>query len=118
MNADAFALLMLGVIAVSLGLAGYYFIAAFDQARPMLPAPLQGEFAARFAFDRFIWSGTATAAARRSYLLSHVYGCAGLLGMTVLAAGNSSPFAVWSLAGITVLAIVVTLRAWRRYRAS
>jgi len=117
MNPDAFALLMLGVIAVSLGLAGYYFLTAFDQARPMLPASLQDEFAARFALDRFIWSGTPAAAARRSYLLSHVFGCIAFCGMTALAAGNdSAPVTVWLFAGATVIALIVTLRAWFRFR--
>jgi len=75
MNPHAFALLMLGVVAVALGFSGYYFQMAVEQARPILPAPLQDEFAVRFALDRFIWSGKAAAPARRSYLRSHVFGC-------------------------------------------
>jgi hypothetical protein len=119
MNAHAFALLMLGVIAVSLGLSGYYFQVAVEQARPLLPASLQDEFAARFALDRFIWSGTAAAAARRSYLRSHVFGCIAIFGMAALVANSdSAPVAVWLFAGVTVFALAVTLRACWRYRGS
>ncbi len=117
MNPDAFALLMLGVIAVSLGFSGYYFLAAFEQARPILPASLQDEFAARFALDRFIWSGKAAAAARRSYLRSHAAACIAFFGMTALAAGNdSAPVTVWTFGGISAAALVFTLRACRRCR--
>ena len=115
MDPNTFALLMLGVIAVSLGFSGYYFQSAFELARPFLPATLQDEFAARFALDRFIWSGKATAPARRSYLRSHGFACIAFFGMTALAAGNNSaPVTVWIFGGISVAAIVVTLRAWRR----
>ena len=119
MDPHAFALLMLGVVAVSLGLSGYYFQTAFEQARPILPAPLQNEFAARFALDRFIWSSKAAAAARRSYLRSHVSACFAFFGMTALAAnGDSAPVAVWLFAGVTLFALAVTLRACRRSRES
>jgi len=118
MDPNVFSLLMLAVIAVSLGLSGYYFQMAIEQARPILPAPLQEEFAARFALDRFIWSGKAAAPARRSYLRSHVFGCVAFFGLAALAAnGNSEPVAVWLFAGVTVFALVVTLRACRLYRA-
>jgi hypothetical protein len=118
MDPNVFSLLTLAVIAVSLGLSGYYFQMALEQARPILPAPLQEEFAARFALDRFIWSGKAAAPARRSYLRSHVFGCVAFFGMSTLAAhGNSEPVAVWLFAGATVFALAVTLRAWRLYRA-
>ena len=115
MDPDAFALLML--IAVSLGFSGYYFQTALEQARPILPAPLQDEFAARFALDRFIWSGKAAAPARRSYLRSHAAACVAFFGMTALAAENdSASITVWIFGGISVAALVVTLRAWRRSR--
>jgi hypothetical protein len=92
---------------------------AVEQARPILPAPLQDEFAARFALDRFIWSGKAAAPARRSYLRSHVFGCIAFFGMAALVAnGDSAPIAVWLFAGVTVFALAVTLRAWSRYRGS
>jgi hypothetical protein len=117
MDPNAFSLLMLVVIAVSLGFAGYYFQMALEQARPILPAPLQDEFAARFALDRFIWSGKAAAAARRSYLRSHAYACIAFFGMTGLAAGNdSAPVTIWIFGGVSVAALVVTLHAWRRSR--
>ena len=119
MNPHAFALVMLGVVAVALGFSGYYFQMAVEQARPILPAPLQDEFAARFALDRFIWSGKAAAPARRSYLRSHVFGCIAFFGMAALVAnGDSAPIAVWLFAGVTVFALAVTLRAWPRYRGS
>ena len=119
MNPHAFALVMLGVVAVALGFSGYYFQMAVDQARPILPASLQDEFAARFALDRFIWSGKAAAPARRSYLRSHLFGCVAIFGMSALVAnGDSAPAAVWLFAGMTVFAIAVTLRAFRRYRGS
>ena len=119
MNLHAFALLLLGIIAVSLFFSGYYFLTAFDQARPILPASLQDEFAARFALDRFIWSGKAAAPARRSYLRSHLFGCVAIFGMAALVAnGDTAPAAVWLSAGVTVFAIAVTLRAFRRYRGS
>ena len=113
MNPHAFALLMLGVVAVALGFSGYYFQMAVEQARPILPAPLQdGKFAARFALDRFIWSGTGAAAARRSYLRSHIFGCIAFIGMMALvASSDSAPVAVWLFAGVTVFAFAVTLRA-------
>jgi hypothetical protein len=116
MNPNAFALLMIAVIAVSLGLSGYYFLCAFEQARPILPPALQNEFAARFALDGFIWSGKAAAPARRSYLRSHAAACIGFIGMTALAAG-SAPVSVWIFGGISVTALAFTLRAWRRYRS-
>jgi hypothetical protein len=119
MDPNVFALLMLGVVAVSLGFAGYYFQKAIEQARPILPAPLQDEFAARFALDRFIWSGKAAAPARRSYLRSHLFGCFAFFGMAALVAnGDSAPVAVWLFAGVTVFALAVTLRACWLYRAS
>ena len=118
MDPHTFALLTLGVVAASLGLSGYYFQLAIEQARPILPAALQDEFAARFALDRFIWSGKAAAPARRSYLRSHIFGCIGFIGMAALAAnGDSAPAIVWLFTGGTVFALAVTLRAWRRYRA-
>jgi hypothetical protein len=118
MDPHAFALLMLGVVAVSLGFSAYYFQMAVDQARPVLPATLQDEFAARFALDRFIWRGKAAAPARRSYLRSHVFGCIGFIGMAALVAnGDSAPAAVWLFAGAALFALSVTLRAWRCYRA-
>jgi hypothetical protein len=119
MNPHAFALLMLCVVAVSLGLSGYYFQRAVEQARPILPAPLREEFAARFALDRFLGSGKAAAPARRSYLRSHVFGCIAFFGMTLLVAnGDSAPVAVWLFAGVTVFALAVTLHVWRRYHGS
>jgi len=119
MDPNVFSLLMLAVIAVSLGLSGYYFQMAIEQARPILPAPLQDEFAVRFALDRFIWSGKAAAPARRSYLRSHVFGCIAFFGMAALvASSDSAPIAVWLFAGVTVFALAVTLRAWSRYRGS
>lgn len=119
MNPNVFALLMLGVIAVSLGFSGYYFQLALEQARPILPAPLQDEFAARFALDRFIWSGKAAAPARCSYLRSHLYGCAAFFGMAALVAGvDSAPAVVWLFAGVALFALAVTLRACWRYRGS
>jgi hypothetical protein len=117
MSPDAAVLLTLFITALSLGLAGYYLFAAFDQARPMLPSGLHDDFIAHFAIERFIWSGAAPAAARRSYLLSHAYGCVGLFCMTVLAFRNSAAITVWLLAAATVTAGVLTLRCWRRYRA-
>ena len=66
---------------------------------------MQDEFAARFALDRFIWSGKAAAPARRSYLRSHLFGCVAIFGMAALVAnGDSAPVAVWLFAGVTVLA--------------
>ena len=119
MNPHAFALLMLGITAVSLFFSGYYFQMALEQARPILPAPLQQEFAARFALDRFIWSGKAAAPARRSYLRSHLFGCVAVFSMAALVAnGDSAPVAVWLFAGVTMFALAVTLRAFWRYRGS
>ena len=119
MNPHAFALLMLGVVAVALGFSGYYFQRAVEQARPILPAALQDEFAARFALDRFIWSSKAAAPARRSYLRSHIYGCFAFFGMMALVANSdSAPVAVWLFGAVTVFALAVTLRAWCRYRGS
>ena len=118
MDPHAFAFLMLGVVAVSLGFSGYYFQMTVEQARPILPAPLQDEFAARFALDRFIWSGKTAAAARRSYVRSHVFGCIAFIGMAALVAnGDSAPGAVWLFTAVALFALVVTLRAWRHYRA-
>jgi hypothetical protein len=83
---------------------------ALEQARPILPVPLQDEFAA--ALDRFIWSGKAAAPARRSYLRSHAAACIAFSEMTALAAGNASAtVTVWTFAGISAAALVVTLRA-------
>jgi hypothetical protein len=116
MDPNIFALLMLGVIAVSLGFSGYYFLAAFELARPVLPASLQDEFAARFALDRFIWSGNAAEPARRSYLRSHAAACVAFFGMTALAA-TSAAVSVWIFGGISAAALFFTVRAWWRYRS-
>jgi hypothetical protein len=119
MNPNVFVPLILAVIAVSLGFSGYYFQLALEQARPILPAPLQDEFAARFALDRFIWSGKAAAPARRSYLRSHLCGCVAFFGMATLVANvDSAPVAIWLFAGVSVFALAVTLRACWRYRGS
>ncbi len=37
--------------------------------------------------------------------------------MALVASSDSAPVAVWLFAGVTVFALAVTLRAWRRYRA-
>ena len=116
MNPDILASLVLAITAVSLGLAGYFFFATFDLARPMLPEALREEMTGRFAVERFIRSGAAPLPARRSFFLSHAFGCIGLFGMTVLAAGDSSTIVVWLLAGATVVAGVITGHSWRRYR--
>ncbi len=117
MSPETAALLTLCITALSLGLAGYYFYAAFDQARPVLPSGLHDDFMSHFAIERYIWSSAAPASARRSYLLSHAYGCVGLFCMTVLAFGNSAAVTVWVLAAATATAGVLTLRCWRRTRA-
>ena len=47
MDPNAFALLMLCVIAVSLGFAGYYFQMTLEQAWPIMPAALHDDGRAR-----------------------------------------------------------------------
>ena len=119
LDPNAFALLMLGVIAMSLGCSGYYFQMAIEQVRPILSAAPQDEFAARFALDCFVWSGKAAAPARRSYLRSHAPACIAFFGMTALAAGNDSTgVTVGTFAAISLVAIVVTLLAGTARAAS
>jgi hypothetical protein len=85
---------------------------ALEQA---LRVPLQDEFAARFALDRFIWSGKAAAPARRSYLSSHTAACIAFFGND-RARRRQCQLSPWIFAGISAAAVVVTLRARRRFR--
>ncbi len=118
MNArpDIIGLLTLAVAALELGLAGYYFFAAFDVARPWLPQPLQEKMRARFALDRFIWNGMVPTPARWKYLLSHVFACIGLGCLAILAITRGPPLGGLIFSGIAAYALLDCWLCWRKYR--
>ena len=101
---------------LSLGVSGYYYYAAFDQARLRFPAPLQEELAARFAFDTFIWAESVPASARRDYLRSHVYACVAFVSILAVAIERGPPIAALLFGTISLIAVVATLRCWSKYR--
>jgi hypothetical protein len=116
MSPDAVTIIVLAAAAFELGLAGYYFYAAFDRARPWLPQPLQDDMRARFAIDNFIWRGMVPTPARRQYLLSHVCACVGLSCLTILAFTQGPLIGGLLFAGITALALADCWFCWRHYR--
>jgi hypothetical protein len=113
---DTISLLTLAVAALTLGLSGYYFFAAFDTARPWLPQPMQENVRARFALDRYIWSRMMPTPARWQYLLSHVSACVGLGCLAVLAIMRGPLFGGLMFAAITAFALVDCWLCWRKYR--
>ena len=116
MRPDTVGLLTLAVAALTLGLSGYYFFAAYNAARPWLPQPLQEEMRARFALDRFIWHGTVPTPVRRQYLLSHVFACIGLGCLAILAVTRGPLFGGLMFAAIAAFALVDCWLCWRNYR--
>lgn len=118
MGPNAVNLLTLAAAALELGCARYYFYAPFDKARPLLPRPLQGELSARFAVDRFIWDGAVPLAARRDYLLSHVFASVGFACLTVLALAQGPLAGGLLFVTVTALALADTWLCWRKYRRS
>ena len=114
----AVTLVTLAAAALELALCGYYWQSAFAAARPWLPYPLQqDELAARFAISRFIWKSAVPPAARRRYLIAHVFACLGLVSLTLLAFANGSAPGAAGLAAVSALALGQTLVDWRKSRA-
>ena len=111
MGPNAVSVLTLLVAALELGVAGYYFCTACDQARPQ-----REERISRFAIDRFIWSGGVPLVARRAYVLSHVFASIGLACLAVLALAQGPLFGGLLFAGVTALALTDTWLCWRKYR--
>jgi hypothetical protein len=103
---------------LSLGVAGYYYCAAFEQARTSFPAALQGELAARYAMDTLIWTPAVPALARRNYLRSHVYAGVAFACLAMVAFEHASSNAALLFGGIAAFAIALTLRCWRKLRSS
>ena len=117
MSPPAVTLLTLAAAALELGLAGYYFQAAFDSARLWLPYPWQQKtIAARFSLDRFLWRSAVPAAARRQYLMAHVFACVGLLCLAVPALVHGPLPGGLLFAGLTALALGDCWLCWRKYR--
>ena len=110
-------LLTLAAAALELGLCGYYYYAAYDAARLWLPYPLQERMTARFALDRFIFRPAIPHAARRHYLIAHVFGCLGLFSLTILAFANGPRFGGLAFAALSLIALVQTFIDWRKVRA-
>jgi hypothetical protein len=106
----------LAAAALELGLAGYYYYAAFDAARLWLPYPLQEQMTARFALDRFIFRAATPQAARRHYFMSHVFGCLGFITMAILAFANGPRIGGIAFAALSLLALGQTFVDWRKYR--
>ncbi len=115
MNPDAITLLTLAAAAIELGLAGYYFFAAYNSARLQLPQPLQREMRAPFALDRVIWSGAVPTPARRQYLLSHVFASVGLGTLAILSITRGPLFGGLLFAGIAAFALTDCWLCWRKY---
>jgi hypothetical protein len=115
-SSDTIGLLTLAVAALELGLAGYYFFAAVDAARPWLPLRLQEQPPGRFALDRFIWSGAVPTPARWQYLLAHVFACVGLGCLAVLAITRGPPLGGLLFAGMAIFALADCWLCWRKYR--
>jgi hypothetical protein len=113
MNPDF--IILLGAI-LSLGVAGYYFYLAFDQARPWFPEPFQEEDAARKALDTFIWTKSVPASARRNYLRFHVYGCVGFACFLFLVVEHHSPIYALLFGAVGLNAMAATLRCWLKVR--
>ena len=116
MTPNAVNFMALAAGALALGMAAYYWATAFAEAKPWFPQPLQEELRARFAIDSFIWSGAVPAAARRNYLLSHVYGCFGMICLTILATAHGTLIGSLLFVGVTVLWLAQTWLCWRKYR--
>ncbi len=114
----AITLLTLAVAALELGLSGYYWQSAFVEVRPWLPYPLQEQRSARFVLDRYIFRAVIPLAARRRYLLAHVFGTIGLVSLTILASAGASLVGAFALAGVSLMAFGQTFAAWRRFRNS
>ena len=111
MGPNAVSLLTLVVAALELGVAGYYFCAACDQARPQ-----QDERTSRFAVDRFIWSGAVPLTARRDYVMAHVFASIGFACLAVLALAQGPLIGGLLFAGVTALTLADTLMCWRKHR--
>jgi hypothetical protein len=118
MTADGLTVTLLAAAALELGAAGFYFHAAFDRARPALPAPLRASQTPRLGVDRFIWNGQVPAAARRSYLLAHACASLGLLCLAILALANGPPAGALLFTASSALALADTLACWRKYRGA
>ena len=109
-------LVTLVAAALELGLCGYYYYAAYDTARLWLPYPLQERLTARFAFDRFIFRPAVPQAARRSYLVAHVFGCLAFVSLAILAFANGPAAGGFAFAALSLLALGQTLVDWRKDR--
>jgi hypothetical protein len=116
MSRDAVSLMILAAAALELGLAGYYFCAAFDTARPWLPPALQERPPGHFAIERFIWRGAVPTPARWQYLLSHVFACVGLGCLATLAITRGPLIGGLLFAGIATFALADCWLCWRKYR--
>lgn len=114
--APAVTLITLAAAALEFGLCGYYWQSAFADTRPWLPQPLQEEMRARFAVDRFIWSRAVPLAARRRFLMAHIYGCLGLVSITILAFANGPLSGGLVFAAISLLALGQTVVHGRKYQ--
>jgi len=113
---QAVTLATLAAAALELGLCGYYWQGAFAEARPWLPYPLQEQMSARFALDRYIFKPAMPQAARRRYMLSHVFGCIGLVCLTILAYANGPLIGALAFAAVSLAAFGQTFAQWRKYR--
>jgi len=109
-------LVTLTAAAFELGLCGYYYYAAYDAARLWLPYPLQERRTARFAFDRFIFRPAMPHAARRRYLIAHVFGCLGFVSLAILAFANGPSAGGLAFAALSLLALGQTCLNWRKDR--
>jgi hypothetical protein len=116
MSLDAVTLATLSAAALELGFAGYYARAAYRGARLWLPAEVHRHVAERFALDRHLFRHPVPAAARRQFVLAHVFASIGFACLTVLAFAQA-PFAGGLVfAAVTALAIFQTAACWRKLR--
>ena len=118
MSPDTVTLATLATAALELGLASYYANAAWRGARLWLPAQVQRHAAQRFALDRYIFRYSVPAAARRQFLLAHVFASVGFACLTVLAFAQAPLTGGLTFAAVTALAFYQTVVCWQKLRRS